>query len=966
MKLKNKKLFSYGAFLTIIFIVLISFLLTLFTTISAFGNSNIGNVSSSIIEKYAPNENLKGWINISLTNEPFDSSLTSSYTPSGPANSITIKELLEKNTNLVRGKDYNCTTSDCGMVYTSQDEGSATPSFNLNSGASKLIGFKISGADSAEITDLTIDLTSTATESCSSQLKIDVGDDKTIEWYASSKSEDSLCEKSYGCYSSPQGTTKLILDEEYCEDINISSAAGLIVGTNISGSGNANFTFSVDEETCSLQTSSGGIISCVLNITIFEPTTLTVCLKQNSGSNYHLYYERTAPVCGSGETDFSIFAQPIKYGSIENIVINSSFEGESLGSIADHYLAEKYDFKCSADCYIPIRIYSNQTQQITINSANLSYKTGILNLQTRSLYSLSQTTSKMNMPFTQLTLDNAGLKVPNASGFYNLSLKLNNVLITKNQIEVLNVPIIEDVYPLEVPAAAEIRFYAKVSGTNITSYKWSFGDNTTIQETLVNYTTHKYNTLGTYTLWLSVKNIYGESNRSFTVKVVSPKNYLNSTLIKYSNQVNNLKTNISTFPPLVKSYIERTLNLSGIETRIATLKAEFNAAGNDTLKQIDIMNNLLAINLPEFIGITERISGKFVLDSSKIDVNKLKTFTRENISATDEQIKNALFEWFLNSLDTTLDVRVYSPVYKNFNGSSFSYISVRAIPKRSDVSSTYVIIDKPRESVELSSSITSTPFDNALTFMLDLSTEKTFEFIVPERVSLESVPLYFSPPLSNLSIITKIGVCNFNGICEKDLGENYKNCRTDCKPWGLAILWILLSLFFVFCLYIAAQEWYKRRYESYLFKDKNDLFNLINFIDNAEKQGLKKEEMFQKLKEKGWAGEQIIYAYKKYKGQRTGMWEIPIFKFVEKNRVKKELETRKKIGMRADIPPAPIKPFVRPVQSLQQVTLGFAKPAQQPQQYPKPQPQQPQQQQSQQQPTQQPQSSQQKNQNIKK
>jgi len=120
------------------------------------------------------------------------------------------------------------------------------------------------------------------------------------------------------------------------------------------------------------------------------------------------------------------------------------------------------------------------------------------------------------------------------------------------------------------------------------------------------------------------------------------------------------------------------------------------------------------------------------------------------------------------------------------------------------------------------------------------------------------------------------------------------------------------------------------------------------------------------LKEKGWAGEQIIYAYKKYKGQRTGMWEIPIFKFVEKNRVKKELETRKKIGMRADIPPAPIKPFVRPVQSLQQVTLGFAKPAQQPQQYPKPQPQQPQQQQSQQQPTQQPQSSQQKNQNIKK
>jgi L-rhamnose mutarotase len=89
------------------------------------------------------------------------------------------------------------------------------------------------------------------------------------------------------------------------------------------------------------------------------------------------------------------------------------------------------------------------------------------------------------------------------------------------------------------------------------------------------------------------------------------------------------------------------------------------------------------------------------------------------------------------------------------------------------------------------------------------------------------------------------------------------------------------------------QEWYKRNYESYLFKNKNDLFNLIHFMDNAEKQKITKEDMFKKLEEKGWNHEQIEYAYKKYKGLRTGMWEIPIFKWRENKKVKEEIEKRK-------------------------------------------------------------------------
>lgn len=51
-------------------------------------------------------------------------------------------------------------------------------------------------------------------------------------------------------------------------------------------------------------------------------------------------------------------------------------------------------------------------------------------------------------------------------------------------------------------------------------------------------------------------------------------------------------------------------------------------------------------------------------------------------------------------------------------------------------------------------------------------------------------------------------------------------------------------------------------------------------------------EIKSKLSQSGWKGEQITYAFKKIDGKRTGMYEIPLFKFVENKRVRKEIEMR--------------------------------------------------------------------------
>ena len=64
-------------------------------------------------------------------------------------------------------------------------------------------------------------------------------------------------------------------------------------------------------------------------------------------------------------------------------------------------------------------------------------------------------------------------------------------------------------------------------------------------------------------------------------------------------------------------------------------------------------------------------------------------------------------------------------------------------------------------------------------------------------------------------------------------------------------------------------------------------------MNNANNQGLLKKEIFDRLLVLGWKKEQLEYAWSKYKGIRTGMWEIPVFKWVENKQVKQEIEKRK-------------------------------------------------------------------------
>ncbi len=899
-----------------LFFILGVFLFSLFFISSIYGftkATNVGNVSNSLNDNYAPGDSLVGWINISLKNEPTDSFLTVFN------NSVRVLDILTKN-NLIRGIQYNCSVASCNVSYSSSDSGASSLSFTLNSGQKKVIGFKIPAESVDNINNLFLNISSTALAGCSSPIKVDMGNDGTYDWIYNkpqTNSDDIYCssEENYGCYQSSTTFSELTSEYSYCQYINVSAAAGFRVGAEVSGSGNANLTFSIDNShSCSVLVTSSGKVGCnIYNLSFYEPQSLFVCVSKTSGSDqYKIFYDTTLPICGEHSKDFSIFVKAIKYDSPGYLLINSTNEQTSFAGLAKEYLDNIYGGDCSDGCFIPISFYSSRdSQQITVNNGKLNYVTDVPLLEEK-LYNLIENVSKINMKFTKLNISGLSLKVPAAPKNYSAVFKIGGTDAFTKNINVLNFPTIQEVYPLEVPVGANIYFTVLASSENISSYKWSFGDNSTMVQVSSNHISHKYNEIKKYNLTVYAVNSFGETSKSFQINAISPKTYLPIAFDSYKKQVSNIRGQTSTLPALIKGYVEKKFDLPGMEVKIATLESKYRSA-NSTPEYIDIANSLLTINLPANIVIDDLASGRFLPSSEKAEIGVLKSLTNEDIEGLDDSVRKALAEWSVKSISVSLNSQSFSAVYGNTSVSLGSYFNVKVSGKpNSDVAKVFAVISKPKSSLEFSSSGPSqSDFNGSTGISLDISSgEKSFDFIVlDQKIIFLDAPIYFSPLLSELSTGYNLSLCNFNDKC--DSGENSSNCRADCRPWGKIILWFIILLIAFLIAYIACQEWYKRRYEDYLFKDKNELFNLIHFMSNAEKQGLKREEVFDKLREKGWHSEQIIYAYRKFKGERTGMMEIPLFGLFDSRKINREVDLRNKIGLDPKVIPRPLTPFVK-------------------------------------------------------
>ena len=93
---------------------------------------------------------------------------------------------------------------------------------------------------------------------------------------------------------------------------------------------------------------------------------------------------------------------------------------------------------------------------------------------------------------------------------------------------------------------------------------------------------------------------------------------------------------------------------------------------------------------------------------------------------------------------------------------------------------------------------------------------------------------------------------------------------------------LIAILFLAAIIWVILQIWYTRKYENYLFKDRNNLYNLVNYIETEKKKEMGEKDIISKLKKSGWTSEQLRYALRKYAGKETGLPQIiPIGKILE-------------------------------------------------------------------------------------
>ncbi len=946
MKRAVKKVFLSGvqSFTAVLAVAVFAVLTAIFLfsgalasfSLGAIGNNSLGY---SIDNEYGPGASLSGILNLALEDEPADSALKACFSSSDTGDTSSCSETALAGFLEAAGAEYSCSIADCGEAYSAADTGTATPApLSISSGQEKVVGMKIiSEGDEGigSISDFSLNILSDAAASCSNPLKIDILADGSYEWTADKGVGGQFCEtenNGYGCYDASRKSANdalIAADAEYCNKISIEPAPSIKIGATLAGvASGINFEMKIfdegDEhyETCDIEGVSGaGEYGCVANLSTTTKQNFYICISakdaDSDGGKYKIGTEAVNPCGYAGEIggvkkDFAIFGRPAKFDAIGSFTLGS----EDITG----YISEAFEgVDCSAavgGCLLPIKFIAGANQKITLANANLVYDSGGLSTDEDKIYSVSKEPSLITMEETGLSLADAGLEVPTTYGEHTFTLSLGGENIVENyDITIIEAPVITGVYPLKAPAAINTLFRINVFDSNITGYTWDFGDESPEQETEGNKLAHKYSSAGEYTLAVSATNLLGKSVKSYTINVVSPAEYTGFILAENQKRIESMRAKIASAPSWVKTYLESKISLNSLEVELNKLKTQYEGAGDANASAESIIDSIEALNIPTSLEIVPLSSEQFLIDRSFVDFANLGALGAGKLDASysAESYKDALFEWFISSMNVLAEETTYSIKTDGTSQPLASKIRLTVEPRESaDLSNVYLVVNEAQGSIGFEdSSLQVKPVGTASGIVFANLGSQKIEFILPGEVRILDIPAYFSPPISVLSQYLAAGdidICNNNNACDKSAGEDWKNCRHDCKPWGLIMLWLFILLFIALCVYLVLQEWYKHRYEKMLFKEENDLYNLINFIDNAEKQGIMKEEMFKRLSEKEWSREQMVYAWRKYKGLRTGMWEIPIFKVFENMKVSREISKRRAEGRTGALAPIPSSP----------------------------------------------------------
>lgn len=857
----------------------------------------LGNKSYSIDANYAPGDKLNGWINISLQREPADSLLATNF-----GSSMKIVDFLDRNSQY-----YSCFPSGCGGDYFLTN-GQDSSTFSMNSGEEKTVAFNASGKV-AKLLNFSLGVNIDNPPSCFNPVEIVMLN--TTLWKSWKFDDSFTCTyaNGMGCFNyADSSSEKNITTTSYCENIDLIASGKFRLGAwlrkigsgkltmELFGTGGGSALASCDILESEVN-SSGGEVSCIINYNNTRIQEYFVCIRSAVTNSYSIKTESVNP-CGffainlppsasQQRDDYSIFAKGAMFSKIGSFNINQKeYEkkensGELVSNIENN-IRERYDAECGScsinctesGCKIPMKIKSFGNFNITLSNLNLQYQTEGGDSSSNRIYNASLQQSKINSDFLVLDLDYANFSVP-SSGYGNISLSisLGGQDMLYKQISIAKIPVIRGISPRAVPAGVSSKFTADVyspANNSITEYSWNFGDEI-VEDATINSITHAYTVTGVYTLSVYVKDSQGfEASKEFSVVVGSARNIANSTIKKYRARLNNLTSQIGAEPEWIKKILKEKIEVDDMDLELKSLEKKFSVASSDD-EFTDVMMNLSEMNIPSQIKKGGVTSFPVLIDPDEINLDYLSQMGAGDIENLSEEesaaYKEALISWYDGNAEMNLDFYTLSAYYDTGIVPILNYYNLKITAKNPNDNEAYLIIGD----VAVFAGESPKELESASGVDMPKLEDRNIEFaVVGDKNPLE-LAIYISPEFKKLDVKPVFINCNSNKICEKDLGEDWKSCREDCKPWGWAVFYLILLIILAFVIYIILQEWYKRKYESYLFKSRNELYNIVNFINNALSRGMQKQEIEKNLKKAGWSSEQISYAFKKVGGKRAGM-----------------------------------------------------------------------------------------------
>lgn len=343
---------------------------------------------------------------------------------------------------------------------------------------------------------------------------------------------------------------------------------------------------------------------------------------------------------------------------------------------------------------------------------------------------------------------------------------------------------------------------------------------------------------------------------SANISISNAKDLILTELKEKKLLLGNITLKIDSYPLFLRVKINSELGISKIQGNLTNIESVY----NNTNDYDALLEELNAIQIPLSLAESETASLiSFIPEKSAINLDTLQAIGGGTYNSdSEEQYKDQIIFWAEENLNPKITFKKINVQYADYEETLLTYseISFDSAPQN-----VFFIIETI-DGLEFGGNYNSQT-EGDYTY-IDLSnTNKKIIFTTSENLGFDSIPAFISPSLEQIT------------VSGEDIIDSEK--VEKMSKWILFSLVIILLLIIFIISYYILHSWYRKKYENYLFPNRNNLYNLIVYINNAQKKGVKNDEIEKSLRKAKWTNEQIKYVMKKYAGKRTGMWS-PFFK----------------------------------------------------------------------------------------